>query len=154
MTWRSREPRGPRKMVERLADRRSGREQGMRVRFCYSAYCLSQGVGMGRPAVHILHMHIWRMLPSPGLLKGFWDRHGSWSKWYKQLSVSIQSGQVGIKLRATLHHDQSPSILPLSHSLMALPLPFFRPYIFQLTASQHPLCTLLSALGRHPHPRK
>lgn len=73
MTWRSREPRGPRKMAERLTDRRSSRDQGGRVRVCYSTYFPSQIVQMGIPAVHTPHMCIWKMLPCTGLLEGFWD---------------------------------------------------------------------------------
>lgn len=74
MTWRSREPRGPRKRAERLADRRSRRDRGKRVRVCYSACFPSQGQGMEFQAVHPPHTYIWKTVPCTGLLGGFWDK--------------------------------------------------------------------------------
>ena len=72
---RSREPRGPRKMAERLADRRSRREprEGSRA----AAHPLLQPVCGGGGSQLCIHRppraHIWKVFPSRGLLEGFWE---------------------------------------------------------------------------------
>lgn len=143
MTWRSREPRGPRKMAERLADRRSSRYQEGRVRVCYATYFPQSDSANGDSScTHTTHVHL-ENVAMHRIARRLWG-HGSWGKQYKQLSAPTQSSPIylhsfyfkvvlEIRFRATFHHVQHPSILPLSKFPITLPPPFFRLLVFQLT---------------------
>lgn len=103
----------------------------------------SQIVQMGTPAAHTPHTCIWKMLPCTGLLEGFGDMVlGANSTSSSQLPPNLVQFTfilfyfkvvLEIRFRATFHHVQHPSILPLSKFPITLSPPFFRLLVFQLT---------------------